>query len=204
MALRAGRKGVKNAQIDAYGNLLVDVVAEIPIADADTVGGVKPVSKTTGMTQDVGIDSAGKLYTEPAAALQVATAETLGGVKPVSKTAGMTQDVGIDSDGKLYTEPGSGGGGGGDIYYKDFTSFSTISGNWKKTSDNVNVSGYKPISCAIGNTGTGYIGYGGCVYISGFGSTEDYYAAGYFNNDSNMRCRVFYVKDENYKQIPTT
>ena len=58
---------------------------------------VKPVAKTTAMTQDVGIDgTTGKLYTKPGTEK----------VKPVAKTTAMTQDVGMDSTtGKLYTAP---------------------------------------------------------------------------------------------------
>ena len=37
----------------------------MPIANATTLGGVKPVSKTSEMTQAVGIDSEGRLYTKP-------------------------------------------------------------------------------------------------------------------------------------------
>ena len=37
----------------------------LPIANATTLGGVKPVSKTSEMTQAVGIDSEGHLYTKP-------------------------------------------------------------------------------------------------------------------------------------------
>ena len=58
---------------------------------------VKPVEKTTAMTQDVGMDGeTGKLYTKPATEK----------VKPVAKTSAMTQDVGMESTtGKLYTAP---------------------------------------------------------------------------------------------------
>lgn len=37
----------------------------LPIANTTTLGGVKPVSKTSEMTQAVGIDSEGRLYTKP-------------------------------------------------------------------------------------------------------------------------------------------
>ena len=37
----------------------------LPIANATTLGGVKPVSKTSEMTQAVGIDGEGRLYTKP-------------------------------------------------------------------------------------------------------------------------------------------
>lgn len=86
---------------------------------------VKPVAKTSAMTQDVGIDSAtGKLYTAPAtekvkpitkttAMTQDVGIESSTGklytipqtVKPVTKTAAMTEDVGVDSSGKLYVAP---------------------------------------------------------------------------------------------------
>lgn len=36
----------------------------LPIANATTLGGVKPVSKTSEMTQAVGVDSDGRLYTK--------------------------------------------------------------------------------------------------------------------------------------------
>lgn len=37
----------------------------LPVANSTTLGGVKPVVKTSEMTQDVGVDSNGKLYTKP-------------------------------------------------------------------------------------------------------------------------------------------
>ena len=37
----------------------------LPVATSTTLGGVKPVSKTSEMSQDVGVDSNGKLYTKP-------------------------------------------------------------------------------------------------------------------------------------------
>lgn len=37
----------------------------LPIANATTLGGVKPISKTSEMTQAVGVDSEGRLYTKP-------------------------------------------------------------------------------------------------------------------------------------------
>lgn len=38
---------------------------ELPIATADTLGGVKPVAKTEDMTQEVGVDETGALFTTP-------------------------------------------------------------------------------------------------------------------------------------------
>lgn len=37
----------------------------LPVANSNTLGGVKPVSKTDSMTQSVGVDENGKLYTSP-------------------------------------------------------------------------------------------------------------------------------------------
>lgn len=37
----------------------------LPIANTTTLGGVKPISKTSEMTQAVGVDSEGRLYTKP-------------------------------------------------------------------------------------------------------------------------------------------
>ena len=38
---------------------------EIPVASSTTLGGVKPVAKTSDMTQSVGVDANGALYTAP-------------------------------------------------------------------------------------------------------------------------------------------
>lgn len=37
----------------------------LPVASSNTLGGVKPVTKTASMTQEVGVDASGALYTEP-------------------------------------------------------------------------------------------------------------------------------------------
>ena len=37
----------------------------LPVATSTTLGGVKPVAKTSAMTQEVGVDSNGRLYTAP-------------------------------------------------------------------------------------------------------------------------------------------
>lgn len=53
----------------------------LPIANSTTLGGVKPVSKTSGMTQDVGVDATGKLYTLAYSyTLPTASSNTLGGI----------------------------------------------------------------------------------------------------------------------------
>lgn len=40
-------------------------ITEIPIATSATIGGVKPITKTSTMTQSVGVDASGRLYTNP-------------------------------------------------------------------------------------------------------------------------------------------
>ena len=47
------------------GTIIIPDATTIPIANSTTLGGVMPVNKTDGMTQEVGVDSTGKLYTAP-------------------------------------------------------------------------------------------------------------------------------------------
>lgn len=89
----------------------------LPVATASKLGGVKPVAKTSDMTQNVGVDANGKLYTAPSASqgsyeLPTASSSVLGGVKADSAQSTDTQAVRIGTDGKLYTAPGSGGSSG--------------------------------------------------------------------------------------------
>ena len=60
--------GVSDAQIaEAVENYLANnpIEYELPIANANTLGGVKPVAKISSMTQAVGVDAEGKLFTAP-------------------------------------------------------------------------------------------------------------------------------------------
>lgn len=60
--------GVSDAQIaEAVENYLANnpIEYELPVANANTLGGVKPVAKTDAMTQPVGVDAEGKLFTAP-------------------------------------------------------------------------------------------------------------------------------------------
>lgn len=50
---------------DGLGEDDKEIEYTLPIATSTILGGVKPVSKTTEMTQEVGVDSDGKLYTNP-------------------------------------------------------------------------------------------------------------------------------------------
>ena len=81
----------------------------LPTAGASTLGGVKPVAKTSAMTQDVGVDSSGKLYTKPgegAYDLPTASTSTLGGIKTSEAYSSTkhTAKVAVDSSGVLYAE----------------------------------------------------------------------------------------------------
>lgn len=49
------------------GNTDSDCAYTLPVATAETLGGVMPAKKTEAMTQTVGVDANGRLYTEPGA-----------------------------------------------------------------------------------------------------------------------------------------
>ena len=151
MALKAGRVGVNKNDVDPKTGKIKEqgTTYELPIASPSTLGGVKPVAKTEGMTQGVGVDSSGGLYTTPPQVytLPVADSETLGGVKPVAKTSGMTQNVGVDSSGGLFTEPAA---GGVQIYYKDYT----IQEGWSYVEDTQ--ANYIAIGCVGYSQYSGY------------------------------------------------
>lgn len=119
---------------EKYENTFEAIEAFLDGAEA-----LKPVNKTSAMTQDVGFDPlTGKLYTKPGSGgsgsstasgvsydntqseLQSTNVqgaidevkELATAIQPVAKTSGMTQPVGLDNEGKLFTTPGGGGGGG--------------------------------------------------------------------------------------------
>lgn len=81
----------------------------LPIANASTIGGVKPLNVVPGATQPVYVDVSGRLWITPPLEydLPVAAFNRLGGVKPLEKIASATQSVYVDSDGRLYTVPPS-------------------------------------------------------------------------------------------------
>lgn len=65
MALQAGKVGVYPQDLDKEGHIKQQTPVDpyvLPVASPTTLGGVKPVAKTEGMTQDVGVDEEGKLY----------------------------------------------------------------------------------------------------------------------------------------------
>ena len=85
MALKAGRVGVYPSDLDKEGHIKQNEVDPyvLPVANASTLGGVKPVAKTSDMTQDVGVDAEGKLYVE----------EASGGTELYYKDYPMTRDT---------------------------------------------------------------------------------------------------------------
>ena len=94
--------------MDSSGVLYSEAYS-LPTAGASTLGGVKPVAKTSAMTQDVGVDSAGKLYTKPgegAYDLPTASTSTLGGIKTSEAYSSTkhTAKVAVNSSGVLYAE----------------------------------------------------------------------------------------------------
>lgn len=74
----------------------------LPVANAETLGGVKPVAKTEAMTQPVGVDANGALYTEPESTgdtVEVDTTLTKEGMAADAKAVGdALKEVGQPTD----------------------------------------------------------------------------------------------------------
>ena len=97
----------------------------LPVASAETLGGVKAKAKTEAETVEVAVDAEGKLYVPATSSgggggegytLPVASADAIGGVKGPAKTSAETEQVHIDAQGQMWVKPsggGSSGGGGG-------------------------------------------------------------------------------------------
>ena len=100
-------KHTAKVAVDSSGVLYSEAYS-LPTAGASTLGGVKPVAKTSAMTQDVGVDSSGKLYTIPPGAYDLPTASTstLGGIKTSEAYSSTkhTAKVAVNSSGALYAE----------------------------------------------------------------------------------------------------
>lgn len=80
----------------------------LPVAAADTLGGIKAPAKFESDTVPVRIGEDGRLYCEPSAdpyTLPVAAADTLGGIKAPAKFESDTVPVRVGEDGRLYCEP---------------------------------------------------------------------------------------------------
>lgn len=65
----------------------------LPVANSTTLGGVKPVTKTDAMTQEVGVDTTGKLFTTPSSGSSSSftgyNISTVGDSNPSSKSASI-------------------------------------------------------------------------------------------------------------------
>ena len=73
----------------------------LPVANTETLGGVKPVAKTEAMTQPVGVDANGALYTEPGkgGTVEVDTTLTKEGMAADAKAVGdALKEVGQPTD----------------------------------------------------------------------------------------------------------
>lgn len=57
---------VTDVQVNSVSVLNAQGVANIPVADNNNLGVVRPAAKTSAMTQGVGVDSSGALWTKPA------------------------------------------------------------------------------------------------------------------------------------------
>lgn len=82
----------------------------LPVANASTLGGVKPVAKTSEMTQNVGVDSNGALYTKPAPDIPDIP-------EPTSADAGKVPTVNSAGNGYELQMPS---GGGAQLYKHSF------------------------------------------------------------------------------------
>ena len=92
----------------------------LPVASAETLGGVKAKAKTDAETVEVAVDKDGKLYVPATSSgggggegytLPVASADAIGGVKGPEKTEAETEQVHIDNQGQMWVMPSGGGSG---------------------------------------------------------------------------------------------
>lgn len=75
----------------------------LPIATADTLGGVKPVAKTDAMTQSVGVDANGALYTASGGG------ESRGGGFRLLRVVTIPESIETDASGVNFAEQPNGG-----------------------------------------------------------------------------------------------
>lgn len=100
----------------------------IPIATQSAVGGVKPATKTSEMTQEVGVDSNGALWTVPAASGGIEQNEVIA-VESLPTATADSPDFVQTLDGKLYRKKSSQTNG---------IDTTKLQGTWKlKTTSNV-------------------------------------------------------------------
>ena len=169
MALPAGRRGVRPDQVKPDGtlNIVEPVPYELPVASADTLGGVKVGS---GLSMDDGVLSA------TGYSLPTASDETLGGVKVgtglsiadgVLSADAQLPSHGVGDAGKVLSVDSEGGldfteiSGGFKLYKKRFdpTNLTTdypIAGLVKYTMPSPAISGYTPVFATVYDKYGGY------------------------------------------------
>ena len=170
----------------------------LPTASSDTKGGVKIGSGLT-MTGEVLSNDNPTPYSLP-----IASAETLGGVKVGS---GLSINDGVLS--------ATGGGGGTQLYYKDFENLDFTTG-WNQIEDSgvyygstnyqlLNVNGYTPISVTLVDKNTGYWVTGN---VTKQGTSNNNYRIDIIahkqSSVSSFNARVYYIKDTDLTPIPTS
>lgn len=179
----------------------------LPTASASTKGGVKVGA---GLTMDGEVLN----NTNPTPySLPTASAETLGGVKVGS---GLSIEEGVLS---------ASGGAGADVYYKDYDfavgSASEIvadklysyqidlsrNNNYSKTY----IAGYKPIGVIPIDLSSGYKYWISPILwnLNNYKTLDDFQTVAVLTprssiGNNQLRLRVLYVKDTNYKSIPTS
>lgn len=71
----AGTSDFSGSYTDLTNKPTIPSEYTLPVASSTTLGGVKPVTKTDDMTQDIGVDADGKLWTQPSGLPAVAEAD---------------------------------------------------------------------------------------------------------------------------------
>lgn len=95
---------LKKNGTEAGGNTGNGSAYTLPVATAETLGGVMPVAKTDAMTQEVGVDANGKLYTAPGSGCGGGAAEIEDGSITPEKTTFFNQVQMGGGDKEVWTE----------------------------------------------------------------------------------------------------
>lgn len=91
----------------------------VPIATSTKVGGVKPASKTTEMTQSVGVDGNGALWTAPGGGGGITNAQVIEKVEQLPTATADSPDFVQTPDGTLYRKKAvESTGGGASVSYE--------------------------------------------------------------------------------------
>lgn len=116
-------------------------------------------------------------------------------------------------EGDLYAPTPSPGGGGTQLYYKDFTDIA-FSGGWSaiatgsswyqgESSTNINVDGYTPIEVTITDKYTGYFPFGSICKYGTSGTTYKLSVMAKKNSASeSFNARIYYIANTDLTPIP--